>query len=341
MSKTQARLVLLEQDTIEHKGITLYRIQATRRFTDIAGNVITAGTLGGYVAHAGNISARSSHRCWIDEDVRVYGNAQISDNARITGQTEVFEDAFIGGNVQISNAYAPNDHTQVYGQTELGGEVRTYGNVKFYGKAQLDGTLFLTGNVRVRDIRLFGQAGNGWITARYRDLSAEEYAANNWRLHGAPNDDKLICFNPKPIAMTHYGSESHDELTAAQFAGAPETWPVHFRRAVDYHILVIGEIDRDPIFFSTAKGREYFIECGKLLSAHPDEEADELVWNWDEYFRLTSYCSHCGYQVPKENLKLCTNDFHWNCPSCGTRLHREENVLKNIKHEAEQGMVRT
>jgi len=67
---------LLQDDTKEFFGVTLYRIRALIEF-----NGIKVGELGGYIATEKNLD--HSGNAWVSDNARVYGNARVSDNARV------------------------------------------------------------------------------------------------------------------------------------------------------------------------------------------------------------------------------------------------------------------
>ena len=83
---------LLQSDTVQHFGHTLYRVRALR---DI-GDIVKAGDLGGYIEAESNLDVAGD--CWINDSARVYGDAQINDNAQINGNAWVGGDAFIQSN---------------------------------------------------------------------------------------------------------------------------------------------------------------------------------------------------------------------------------------------------
>ena len=70
---------LLTDDTIEARGVTLYRLQALRNFGGVK-----VGQLGGYIGGESNLS-QCGH-CWVSGDARVYGDAQVwGDVVNIVG----------------------------------------------------------------------------------------------------------------------------------------------------------------------------------------------------------------------------------------------------------------
>jgi hypothetical protein len=76
---------MLQDQTIEWCGRTLYRIRALRDF----GNV-RAGDVGGYIECERNLSQ--------DDNARVYDNALVYDNARVCGNAWVYGNTLVCGN---------------------------------------------------------------------------------------------------------------------------------------------------------------------------------------------------------------------------------------------------
>ena len=64
----------LTNQTIQHKGRTLYRIQALMDFRDVK-----TGDLGGWVESEKNLSQEGL--CWIYDEGKVYGNAWVFGNS--------------------------------------------------------------------------------------------------------------------------------------------------------------------------------------------------------------------------------------------------------------------
>jgi hypothetical protein len=90
----------LTDETIEHNGKTLYRIQALKDFGDVK-----AGDLGGYVESERNLSQDGD--CWVADDAWVYDNARVFDNALISGN------AWVSGNARV------NGDAEIYGSAEI------------------------------------------------------------------------------------------------------------------------------------------------------------------------------------------------------------------------------
>ena len=102
----------LIDETIEHNGKTLYRIQALKDFGDVK-----AGDLGGYVESEKNLSQYDN--CWVADEAWVYGNARIFNDARVFGNARVFNDARVYGNALVYGNVLVSNNTWVYGNTQI------------------------------------------------------------------------------------------------------------------------------------------------------------------------------------------------------------------------------
>lgn len=79
---------ILTDETIEHLGHTLHRIQAVKAFADIL-----AGMFGGYIEREDNLDhagdAWVSENAWVFGDAWVYGDARVSGNAWIRETSDI------------------------------------------------------------------------------------------------------------------------------------------------------------------------------------------------------------------------------------------------------------
>ena len=65
-------------------GITLHRIRA---LMDISRYGVRAGDIGGWIEAESNLSQYGD--AWVSDDARVYGNAKVCDDARVYGDALV------------------------------------------------------------------------------------------------------------------------------------------------------------------------------------------------------------------------------------------------------------
>lgn len=82
-------------ETIQHEGKTLHRIQALISFDDVK-----AGDLGGFIEKKTNLSQEGT--AWIYNDAKAYDDAWVTDNAKLYDHAEAKEHATISQNAKIS-----------------------------------------------------------------------------------------------------------------------------------------------------------------------------------------------------------------------------------------------
>lgn len=90
------KYIILQNDSIEHEGRTLYRIKALRSF-----KWVSAGDIGGYVEGEHNLA--QSGTCWVFDDAKVFGEAIVeersivSDCAKVYGYATLRDDSMVLG----------------------------------------------------------------------------------------------------------------------------------------------------------------------------------------------------------------------------------------------------
>jgi len=111
----------LTDETRVVDGETVYRIEATKDFSDVK-----AGDKGGFVQSEDNLSHEGL--CWIDNDAVVMERATVKDDVKIIIK------AIICGSAEIS------DSVIIGGTSEVSGEVtEIYENVKIIGDSCIHG----------------------------------------------------------------------------------------------------------------------------------------------------------------------------------------------------------
>ena len=104
----------LTDETIRFTGITLYRIESLKDFSDIK-----KGDKGGFIESENNLSHNGN--CWIYDDAKVCDEAKVYGNAEVYDKVEIFDEAKV------------YDYAKVYGSAVI------YGFAKVYEKAQISG----------------------------------------------------------------------------------------------------------------------------------------------------------------------------------------------------------
>lgn len=168
------KYVILQNDSIEHEGRTLYRIKALRSF-----KWVSAGDIGGYVEGEHNLSQTGT--CWIFDDAKVFDKAIVRDEAEITNEAQVFGEAIVEersivveqakvygyanlrddsmvlshGEVyeyaRLSNRAVVENHAKVYGNARVEGESSVRNFAEVYGNARVTGYAFVDDDAKVCD----------------------------------------------------------------------------------------------------------------------------------------------------------------------------------------------
>lgn len=125
---------ILEKDTLQLDGYTLYRIKATRDFGDIK-----KGTIGGYICDYTNLSPFITDSCWVYDNAKVYGYSQITDNVKIYDNS-IVKNSYVNDNVIIKNNSkiidcSLSDNVQTFNKSyiklsTLNGNIQCYNNTK-------------------------------------------------------------------------------------------------------------------------------------------------------------------------------------------------------------------
>ena len=129
---------ILTDETVEHLGHTLHRIQAVKDF-----GIVSAGTLGGFIESEKNLS----HNCdaWVSGNASVFGDAAVSGNARVfgeaavSGNASVFGDAWVSGNASVFGDAAVSGNASVFGEARVFGDASVSGNASVSVDARVSG----------------------------------------------------------------------------------------------------------------------------------------------------------------------------------------------------------
>ena len=122
----------LSNITIEFNGVTLHRIKALKDFSNVK-----AGDLGGWVEKEDNLSQIDD--AWIDENAKVYGNAQICGNVIVFDDAIIYDNAEVYGNAQICGKAQVFGNARIYDNAEIYGKSMVYGDAQVYGRARISG----------------------------------------------------------------------------------------------------------------------------------------------------------------------------------------------------------
>ena len=144
MIQSSRKYELLKEDSVEVNGCILYRIKALRNFGNKMKGDLTEvheGDLGGYVENESNL--RHDGTCWVADNAKVYGQAQVWDSSLVEDKAEVTGTSTIC------------DHSRISGNAKLSGHVLTEGNARVYGDAVIEARVELQTDAKV--------GGDCWI----------------------------------------------------------------------------------------------------------------------------------------------------------------------------------
>jgi acyl-[acyl carrier protein]--UDP-N-acetylglucosamine O-acyltransferase len=121
--------MIKKYELIESDKEGLFRIKALRDFC-IGIKEIKKGDIGGYVASEDNLSHEGEY--WIFDDAMVYDNAQVTENAFVCGNVQIYENALVKGNTFLG------EDAKVYGNAVIDRKGYLCGNVQIYGDAVVE-----------------------------------------------------------------------------------------------------------------------------------------------------------------------------------------------------------
>lgn len=194
----------LTEKTKNDYGNTLYRIQATKNFSNVK-----AGDLGGWVESESNLSQEGD--CWIS------GNACVCENAR------VYENALVYGDVQVCGNTKVHGNSQVYGNSWIYENARVCGNAKVYGDTRIYGEVWIYGKAKV-----YGKA----IVCENANICKNAEVSGNAKISGnavisksaiVKNENDLICIFPignKNKPVTFYRTKKGISVAYDYFNGS-------------------------------------------------------------------------------------------------------------------------
>ncbi|HDL5655759.1 TPA: polymer-forming cytoskeletal protein [Mannheimia haemolytica] len=191
---TQKKYELLQNDTINHNGRTLYRIKAITTF-----GTVFAGTLGGYIEKESNLKHLGN--AWVYDNAKVYDSAEVYGNAKVWGNAEVWGSAEVYGNAEVWGS------AKVWGNAEVWGSAEVYGNAKVYDSAEV------WGSAKVRSFAV--------LSERKMIFWASNVGTENGTLTVYNGKDGLLvtrgCFTGTVEEFLAKSDEVHDEKTKREY----------------------------------------------------------------------------------------------------------------------------
>ena len=133
---------ILTDETVEHLGHTLYRIQAVKAF-----GFVSAGTLGGFIESEKNLD--HDGKAWVFGNARVYDDAMVSGDAGVFGDTWVYDNARVFGDAVVSDNARAFGNAWVYGNAWVSGNAVVSDNARAFGDTVVSGDAKVSGDACV------------------------------------------------------------------------------------------------------------------------------------------------------------------------------------------------
>jgi carbonic anhydrase/acetyltransferase-like protein (isoleucine patch superfamily) len=146
----------------EFDGRTLYRVIALKDFY-----AVKVGDIGGWIETEANLSQDGNS--WIEDEAKVFDNAQVSGDAYIYDNARIFGNAHVFGNTQVF------DSAQIYGNALVSGDSVIYDNTLICGTAKVYSNGFISGYACVCDGAIVTKPVNIISTADYDITISDNY----------------------------------------------------------------------------------------------------------------------------------------------------------------------
>ena len=121
-----------ETQAWEHGTVTLRRIRALVDIPDVG---VKQGDLGGWIQVERNLS--QSGKAWIHDNSKVWGLAQVNDDAQVSDNACVFGNATICGNARVSSYAQVFDYACLRDSAVAACHAKVHDHACLYGCAQV------------------------------------------------------------------------------------------------------------------------------------------------------------------------------------------------------------
>lgn len=187
---TEKRKYKLTDETIQHKGRMLHRIQATMDF----GN-IRKGDKGGFVESYDNLESHPSSSAWVHNFAMLYDKARVKDGAHVLKNSQAYGNALIEGFSVIN------------------GQVKIYGDVRVYNSS-LCGDFSVCGDMSLECEGINIEDGNRFSNKEKLDAYIDEIE----------REDSITYFNGLKLELLKDGKI---EITGINGKGVSLNWKHH------------------------------------------------------------------------------------------------------------------
>lgn len=221
------KYIILENETLEHNGRTLYRIQAIKDFAKVK-----AGDKGGWVESEDNLSQKGN--CWLYKETKAYDESYIYGDVIVESDAEIYGDAHLWGDAHIFGGVKIYDEAMVYGHAMLFNNVEICNNASVFGYAQLSNHIKVCDDAEVCEnayifnhVEISGHAyicGNAHIEnyaqiSGIASISCDERIIGNVKINSC--DDYLVFRIGKPSHYVTY-IKQNKKWTTGTFDGTTE-----------------------------------------------------------------------------------------------------------------------
>lgn len=164
-------------ETMQFEGHTLKRIRYIRSFSQNIANEITEGELGGWLEGEHNLSHDGT--CFVSEEAKVFGNAEViedaiicntsvvKDNAKISGSCYLYSKCVVGADTILAgNTTVGDSHIYFYSKllnndTEANPVLANIGGESWIENSTIEATGFLM-DIELKNRKLFGDLDSGY-----------------------------------------------------------------------------------------------------------------------------------------------------------------------------------
>ena len=125
----------LTEEVKIYNGVELHRIEALKDFSDVK-----KGEKGGWVQFESNLSQQGG--CWIFDDAIIYGDAIITDEARVCNNAIIEGNAHVYGNAFVCDNAIIGGNARIYGDAYVCLYAVVTGNATVCDNAIATGVIF-------------------------------------------------------------------------------------------------------------------------------------------------------------------------------------------------------
>ncbi len=308
------KYVLLKNESIVVNEVTLYRIEAIISFCTQLGKV-HVGDKGGYVESEENLS--HSGCCWIWDDAKVCGGANVQNDAQVCGKARVFDSATVRNDAIVrGRAIVHGKRCSVYNAAEVCEDAMIWSSnisersvVKGYSFVQdssVYGSSEILGNSIIKKCSIYWSTLNSvdlnnCVGIRYSYIT-EAQITNAVELNHAviqcTNDLMIVgpigsrsAYTEFFIGRKHPGANLQIMVRCGCFIGAID----EFEKAVK-----VKYTEKDDIHYITYMDAIQMAnhKLGRMLSLHKANEQSPLSEDLDGDFKvLISRWSPFGFKM--------------------------------------------